>query len=777
VRATAERASTWRSSTIRSEIERRARYGDVPHAHLDVVVEATLARTLSPELSVRLGRDDGIPEPIALRRADGSSVFEVAGAQLYTSIDVLDAEARILAAAPRTDGTAITGGVVELALLEAQANGTPINDGQATLVRSLATSGLRVQLALAPAGAGKTTALGVLAHALADGAGTVVGLAATGRAADELCRSLGTRTDTIARLLVSLDADNRPPWVEATNDRTLLIIDEAGAASTANLDRVIAFADRGASVRLIGDTRQLSNVAAGGVLRDIAESLGAASLETLVRFANPTEARASLALRVGDATALGFYLDHDRVHAGDHASTVEHAYAAWRVDRAAGHDSLLLAHTNHLVREPNLRAQADLTDLDGPRVQLHDDTTVAVGESIVTRRNDRRLPITSTDWVKNGDRWRVDAITEGGGLRVTHADTHRSVTLPAEYVRRFVELGYATTVHLAQGSTAGSCHVVLTGEETRETLYVAMSRGRQANHLYLDVGAPADPHAATTPKVINPATSVEVLERIVASEGAKRSATTQRRLDADPIARLRDAVIRYCSAVESIGTPPADQAGPLVWLPALPVVDDQAMATYLSRRFELVRELAAELPVAETLPDTRWAAALRTKDVTLARELAAWRVTNGVDRSQFRPCGPSVDVDGNQHRLDAQVRAAVGSLVTQNERWRQLVAPLVPGIADDAGWTMLASALSRASAAGYDVPNRLPDLIGRRPLPSEHAARSLYWRFLDDCPDALEPERPTHRHTPLPAPSRPEPLPEYTRSQSRPPISRRGPSR
>ena len=48
-----------------------------------------------------------------------------------------------------------------------------------------------------------------------------------------------------------------------------------------------------------------------------------------------------------------------------------------------------------------------------------------------------------------------------------------------------------------------------------------MSRGRHANHLYLDVGAPADPHAATTPNVINPATSVEILERIITTEGAK----------------------------------------------------------------------------------------------------------------------------------------------------------------------------------------------------------------------------------------------------------------
>jgi hypothetical protein len=346
------------------------------------------------------------------------------------------------------------------------------------------------------------------------------------------------------------------------------------------------------------------------------------------------------------------------------------------------------------------------------------------------------------------------------------------VTLPPTYARRFVELGYATTVHLAQGGTEDACHVVLTGDETRETLYVAMSRGRRANHLYLDVGGLADPHAATTPDAINPSTSVEILERIIATEGAKRSATTQRRLDADPIARLRDAATRYRSAVESIGTPPADEARPLPWLPALPAVGDPSLATYLSRRSDLVRELAAELPVAEALPNTRWAAALISEHAAHARQLAVWRATNGVDRSEFRPCGPFADGDDYRQLLDAHVHAAVGPLISQNERWRQLMDPLVPGIAAEPGWPMLAAALSRASDAGYDVPNRLPDLVSRRPLPQVHAARALFYRFVDDCPDALEPERPTYRYA-----SRPEPLPDYTRSLSRSSISRGGPRR
>jgi AAA domain len=42
------------------------------------------------------------------------------------------------------------------------ANGTTLDDGQAHLVREMCTSGARLQLAIAPAGAGKTTAMRAL---------------------------------------------------------------------------------------------------------------------------------------------------------------------------------------------------------------------------------------------------------------------------------------------------------------------------------------------------------------------------------------------------------------------------------------------------------------------------------------------------------------------------------------------------------------------------------------------------------------------------------------
>jgi hypothetical protein len=54
-----------------------------------------------------------------------------------------------------------------------------------------------------------------------------------------------------------------------------------------------------------------------------------------------------------------------------------------------------------------------------------------------------------------------------------------------EYLREHVSLGYAVTVHSAQGVTADTTHAVLGENTTRSLLYVAMTRGRQANTAYL----------------------------------------------------------------------------------------------------------------------------------------------------------------------------------------------------------------------------------------------------------------------------------------------------
>ena len=168
-----------------------------------------------------------------------------------------------------------------------------------------APPGARLQLAIAPAGAGKTTAMRALTLAWTQDGGQVLGLAPSAAAAAVLGEQTGIRADTLAKLTWSLRHGELPDWAAAVGPSTLVIIDEAGMADTLTLDAAVQFAiDRGASVRLVGDDQQLAAIGAGGVLRDIKHTHGALHLTELHRFTNPAEAAASLALREGKPEAL-----------------------------------------------------------------------------------------------------------------------------------------------------------------------------------------------------------------------------------------------------------------------------------------------------------------------------------------------------------------------------------------------------------------------------------------------------------------------------------------
>jgi ATP-dependent exoDNAse (exonuclease V) alpha subunit len=267
----------------------------------------------------------------------------------------------------------------------------------------MCTSGARLQLAVAPAGAGKTTAMRALTLAWTQDGGQVIGLAPSAAAAAVLAEQTGIRTDTLAKFTWSLQHGELPDWAAAVGPSTLVIIDEAGMADTLSLDTAVQFAiGLGASVRLVGDDQQLAAIGAGGVLRDITHTHGALRLTELHRFTDPAEAAATLALREGDPDALGFYLDHGRVHVGDLAKITDDAFAAWVQDRAGGLDAIMLAPTRKLVAQLNRRARDHCLGNHpaGREVCLADGNQASVGDVIITRANDRRLRLTATDWVK-----------------------------------------------------------------------------------------------------------------------------------------------------------------------------------------------------------------------------------------------------------------------------------------------------------------------------------------------------------------------------------------
>lgn len=545
-----ENRPTWQVWHLWADALRHVRAAEVQdrvEAWTESLVGAVIERSIPVEMS-----KDPISDPTPLRRVSGDSVYTVAGSQLFTSRRILDAERRLVEAAGRRDGMVIPEAAVDLALLEIMANRVPLNAGQSLLVREMATSGARVQLAIAPAGSGKTTAMTALSRAWSSAGGTVVGLAPSATAAAGLGAQIEGHSDTMAKLVWSLTSGFIPQWVSAIGPKTLVIIDEAGMADTLSLDVVVCHVlARGGSVRLIGDDQQLAAIGSGGVLRDIQATYGALRLTELVRFSDPAEGSASLALREGHPEALGFYLDARRIHVGDEATMADDLFESWSADRAGGLDSIMLAPTRERVAELNARARTQRLGGTVPvvEVELADGNQASVGDVIITRRNCRELRVSRNDWVKNGDRWVVLDAHPTRGIHARHTQSGLTVTLPADYVAKEVELGYASTTHTAQGITADTMHGLLAGAETRQQAYTMLTRGRLANHAYLAIVGDGDPHTAIRPEVINPLTPTEVMEGILARDESPVSASTQLRETDTPAVQLNSATVRYSDAL------------------------------------------------------------------------------------------------------------------------------------------------------------------------------------------------------------------------------------
>ena len=104
-------------------------------------------------------------------------------------------------------------------------------------------------------------------------------------------------------------------------------------------------------------------------------------------------------------------------------------------------------------------------------------------------------------------------------------------------------------------------HGLATGAESRQQLYTMLTRGRTANHLYLQVVGDGDPHSVIHPDTIRPRTPVDLLEQILARDDTPRSATTTQSEQRDPAVRLGDATARYLDALHAAAE---DLAGPAV---------------------------------------------------------------------------------------------------------------------------------------------------------------------------------------------------------------------
>jgi hypothetical protein len=403
-------------------------------------------------------------------------------------VQVLNAETRILDLAGR--GRRGGYGQVPHMALMTQGRGAGLDPSQYRAVLQLAGGGHFLSVLTAPAGAGKTSTLGAAARAWQDAGYRVVGLAPSARAAAELGAATGGQADTLAKWLhTHRTAPPTAQEVAALDGRTVVIVDEASMASTLDLDPLITAAGRaGAKVVLVGDPAQIGVVnGPGGMLAALARAGHGVELNQIHRFSHAWERPASLALRDGTPGALAAYRLAGRLHpCADGDTALDGVFAHWAAARADGQDALMLARTRVDVDALNLRARAAALaagDIAGP-VTVAGGRQWQAGDLLRARRNDRRLSV-GGGHVRNGDRYRVLGPGPDGAVLVEDLSGRGRAILPATYLAEHADYGWASTIDGAQGATADVGILLARPGLDREHLYVAMTRGRHANHAYI----------------------------------------------------------------------------------------------------------------------------------------------------------------------------------------------------------------------------------------------------------------------------------------------------
>src|SRR6266566_4795780 len=205
---------------------------------------------------------------------------------------------------------------------------------------------------------------------------------------------------------------------------------------------------------------------------------------------------------------------------------MEQAVRAWMADHLAGHDTLLIARTKEHCRELSRRVRDELILAGqvtaGPEIALRDGARASVGDVIIARQNDHQTEAgTPGRTLANGDILRLDGV-DGTWLPVRRCLGHdpstgqprwsAPFTVPKSYVFSHCDLAYAVTCHSAQGRTVDTAHALVDGTEDRQSLYVAMSRGQQANHAYC---VTSHPRAADVREGSRPAPELSRLGRLL----------------------------------------------------------------------------------------------------------------------------------------------------------------------------------------------------------------------------------------------------------------------
>lgn len=411
----------------------------------------------------------------------------------YTTTTMLGLETAMLASAARL--TQRSNAEVKEGTL------TGLTPEQAGVAKAV-LSGSDLAIVHGLAGTGKTHMLAEVAAVLQAAGHRVRGAALSAIVARNLGEAANIDAQTLASLLKDLD---RARPFDPLQKGDVLVLDEAGMVGSRQMGRLLQHAERaGAKVVLVGDSRQLQSIEAGGAFKTLVERFGAQKLETIQRQRSDWQRVASKDLARGAvAEALATYRAQGHFHAADTAeSTMKALIEKWASDAVLGGSQLILAHRrteaqalNRLARE-KLRSEGKLgrevsidisliEEENGEPIEKRAKRQFATGDRLLFTKNDRGLG------VQNGALGTVTSLTRSGQFKV-RLDDGRDVTFDAAGYRH-IEQGYALTVHKAQGATVDRTYVLAGEMMDAHMAYVALTRHRDRVDLFYNrVDFPTD---------------------------------------------------------------------------------------------------------------------------------------------------------------------------------------------------------------------------------------------------------------------------------------------
>lgn len=578
--------------------------GDGPVARAASILfrhESVIDRKALLQTSLELASLDGqaletVEAEIAALERDGAMIAlrDDEHAARWTTPGIATTEAAMLRAAHRFDER---DWITPEAMDRALARAPHLSEQQRDAARQvLGRDG--VAIVEAGAGTGKTTTARAIVDAARESGLTVIGLAPSWIAADELGASTGIEAQAIARWRHDQVGGKAKPL----NAATLIIVDEAGMVGTRDMESVLTAAqESGAKILLLGDRRQLASVSGASALRAVADVVERSAVMHDVRRQEVDWQRAATVIMAqGDSEAgLRAYAMNGRIELVSGADAAQdRVIALWREQRAQhGDDVLIVTSRNADAAALNLKARQVLRnenklgpDLIELRALDRSDKIVplplAVGDRL---RFGESLPHHS---IRNGHQAVVEAVGQDAAgqttLTLAHQDGRRlevswsSLSREARYGRdplppKIVH-ALAGTVYAAQGRTASAAVLYVARSTDAREVYVGLSRHRHDARIVVEKNRldamcrqrQADPRL--------PASAGAILEKLFGEAARHREKSNVIDHVDDQRGFVRDGVVRQAAERTGIGAGHAGRAARLLreamswlWLDRVPL--------------------------------------------------------------------------------------------------------------------------------------------------------------------------------------------------------------